>query len=77
MWELLLYLTRIHSHNESQERIYTRRACLESVAEIFDDLLLMIHDEDDDSTSVLHSHLSVARSHIFHMCSAHRTSDFH
>ncbi|CAE7372836.1 unnamed protein product [Symbiodinium microadriaticum] len=36
------------------------RACLESVAEIFDDLLLMIHDEDDDSTSVLHSHLSAS-----------------
>eukprot|EP00439_Symbiodinium_sp_Y106_P024257 s5359_g2.t4 len=51
-------------HNES----YTRRACLESVAEIFDDLLLMIHDEDDDSMSVLHSHLSASMWEALMQC---------
>ncbi|CAE7236471.1 unnamed protein product, partial [Symbiodinium sp. CCMP2456] len=44
------------------------RACLESVAEIFDDLLLMIHDEDDDSTSVLHSHLSASMWEALMQC---------
>ena len=37
-----------------------RRSCLESVADIFDDLLLTIHRENGDDLVIVHAHLSVA-----------------
>ncbi|CAE7781091.1 unnamed protein product, partial [Symbiodinium pilosum] len=55
-----LQRVRLNEGDPPSEWKKIRRACLESVADIFDALLLMMHNESRDDLSTLHSHLSAS-----------------
>ena len=58
-------------------QLFLRRACLEAVAEIFDDLLVQLHEEDGDELRVrlLHAQLASAMWEALLSCTDALTSD--